>query len=129
MTFHGVVIFVDDIPGVLDFYQRAFGFEVRSFDEKLQYAELESGVTVLAFAAHELGRMLMPHAYERPENGPAGVEIAFATADVIGAFARAVAAGAKPIAEPKRMPWGMMSAYVRSTEGTLVGFGDPTPQE
>jgi predicted enzyme related to lactoylglutathione lyase len=31
----GTVLYVDDVPGVMDFYRRAFGFERRHFDEQL----------------------------------------------------------------------------------------------
>jgi hypothetical protein len=39
----------------LDFYRRAFGFKTRHFDEEMQYGELDTGETALAFAAHETG--------------------------------------------------------------------------
>ena len=72
---------------------------------RLQYGELDTGSTTLAFASHQLGAMLMPGAYARPETGqPSGVEVAFLTSDVQAAFLRAVAAGATPLAEPKVMP-------------------------
>lgn len=53
------------------------------------------------------------------------MEIAFFTGDVAAAFAQAVGAGAKPMAEPKVMPWGQTVAYVRSIEGTVVGLCSP----
>ena len=58
--------------------------------------------------------MLMPDTYPRPANGqPAGVEIAFLVPDVPAAFAKAVAAGAGPVAQPKIMAWGATVAYLR----------------
>ena len=53
------------------------------------------------------------------------MEIGLVTEDVPGAFARAVAAGAEPIVEPRVMPWGGGVAYVRSIEGTLVVLCTP----
>ena len=124
--FGGTAIYVDDVPAALDFYRRALGFETRFFDEALQYGELQTGSTTLAFASHRLGAMLMPGAYVRPESGqPSGVEVAFLTPDVPAAFARAVAAGAAPLAEPKVMPWGATVAYLRGIEGTLIGLSTP----
>jgi lactoylglutathione lyase len=124
--FGGTAIYVDDVPATLDFYRRALGFETRFFDEALQYGELYTGSTTLAFASHQLGAMLMPGAYARPETGqPSGVEVAFLTSDVQAAFLRAVAAGATPLAEPKVMPWGATVAYLRAIEGTLIGLSTP----
>ena len=124
--FGGTAIYVDDVPATLDFYRRALGFETRFFDEALQYGELDTGSTTLAFASHQLGAMLMPGAYARPETGqPSGVEVAFLTSDVQAAFLRAVAAGATPLAEPKVMPWGATVAYLRAVEGTIIGLSTP----
>jgi catechol 2,3-dioxygenase-like lactoylglutathione lyase family enzyme len=124
--FGGTAIYVDDVPATLDFYRRALGFETRFYDEALQYGELDTGSTTVAFASHRFGAMLMPGAYTRPEMGqPSGVELAFLTSDVPAAFARAVAAGATPLAEPKVMPWGATVAYLRGVDGTLIGLSTP----
>jgi hypothetical protein len=72
--------------------------------------------------------MLMPGQYLRPDGGrPSGVELAFFTPDVPAAFAKAIAAGAVPLAEPKVMPWGLTVAYLRSPEGTIIGLSTPAP--
>jgi catechol 2,3-dioxygenase-like lactoylglutathione lyase family enzyme len=126
MKFGSTVIYVEDVPSVLDFYRRAFGFETHFYDPVYQFGELETGETLLSFASHELGERLMPGGYVRPGNGqPAGVEVAFLTPDVLGAFARAIEAGAVTVAEPKVMPWGQTVAYLRSIEGTLIGLATP----
>ena len=128
MQFGGTVLYVDQVSPVVDFYRRAFGLEPRFFDETLGFAELETGASTLAFAAHSLGEMLMPNQYLRPAGGrPSGVEIAFLTHDVPASFAKAIAEGATPVTPPRRMPWGLEVAYVRAPEGTLVGFSEPPP--
>jgi len=128
MKFAGTVLYVDEVPAVVDFYRRAFGFDLRFFDETLGFAELGTGGSILAIAAHSLGERLMPGEYSRPADGrPAGVEIAIFTADVSASFAKAIAEGAAPIAAPKRMPWGLEVAYVRAPEGTMIGFSEPPP--
>jgi len=127
IKFGGTAIYVDNVRVALDFYGRAFGFKTRFFDKALQYGELETGSTVVAFASHQLGEMLMPGAYVRPVSGPAGVEIAFLVPDVPAAFANAVAAGALPLAQPKTMPWGATVAYLRGPEGTIIGLSTPMP--
>ena len=126
MRFYGTVLYVDDVPRVKDFYHRAFGLQTRFYDEALQFAELETGTALLAIASHSLGEMLMPGQYRRPDGGqPSGVEVGFITADVSAAFVKAVESGAIALAEPKLMPWGATVAYVRSIEGTLIGFTTP----
>lgn len=131
MRLAGTCLYVEDIPAVLDFYRRAFGFGTRLFDETFQYAELDTGgppgtPPTLAFASHQCGAWLMPDGYVRPAGGgPASVEIAFYTTDVPAAFAQAVGAGAVALAEPEVLPWGQTVAYVRSIEGTLIGFCTP----
>ena len=128
MKFAATVLYVDDVPGTVDFYRRTFAMELRFFDEALGFAELETGGATLAIAAHSLGEMMMPGVYSRPAGGqPAGVEIGFLTSDVPDSFARAIAEGATPIAAPKRMPWGLEVAYVRAPEGTIIGFSEPPP--
>jgi uncharacterized glyoxalase superfamily protein PhnB len=131
MRLAGTCLYVDDVPAVLAFYRRAFGFGTRFFDEAAQYAELDTGGTpgappILAIVSHQCGEVLMSGKYVRPVGGgTSGVEVAFYTDDVPAAFDRAVRAGAVVIAEPKVMPWGQTVAYVRSVEGTLIGLCTP----
>ncbi len=123
MNYGSTVLFVNDVPAVMEFYCRAFGFEMRFYDEDYQFGELDAGGAVLGFASHQCGERMMPGGYTPPAGGrPSGVEIAFFTSDVSAAFDKATGAGAEPVAEPKEMPWGQTVAYVRSVEGTIVGL-------
>jgi uncharacterized glyoxalase superfamily protein PhnB len=118
MRFGATVLYVNDVAAAIDFYRRAFGRALHSYDETLGFAEFDTGGSVLALASHAVGELLMPGAYSRPEGGrPAGVEIGFLTDDVPGAFAKLIAAGATPIAAPRRMPWGLEVAYGRLCAG------------
>jgi uncharacterized glyoxalase superfamily protein PhnB len=127
LRFGATVIYVDgDVPGVLDFYHRALGLKTRFYDPTYEFGELETDGPAIAFASHGTGELLMPGSYQRPERGqPSGVELAFFTTEVAAAFKRSVDAGAVAISEPKVMPWGQTVAYVRSIEGTLIGFCTP----
>lgn len=128
MRFCATVLYVNDVSAAIDFYTRAFGLTLRFRDETLGFAELETGGSVLAIASHSLGEFLMPGVYSPAEGGqPAGVEIAFLTADVPAAFAKLIAEGAAPLAVPKRMPWGLQVAYARAPDGTLLGLSEPPP--
>jgi lactoylglutathione lyase len=127
MNFGYTIIYVDDVPATLAFYEKAFGLATRFLHESNGYGELETGATALAFAAHEVAEQNLPGGYSRisPEGQPCGMEIGLTTTDVPGAFEKAVAAGATPLSEPKTKPWGQVVAYVRSIEGTLVELCSP----
>ena len=116
------VLYVNDMPSVVDFYRRALGLEPRLYDEANGFAELgDDGL--IAIASHGAGELMMPGAYPQSESGhPAGVELAFYTDDVAAAFDRAVSAGGVALASPREMPWGQTVAYVESVEGTVLGF-------
>lgn len=127
-----VVVYVDDgaVPAALEFYERALGLTRRFYDPDYQFGELAGrGTVTLAVAAHMTGERLMPAGYERPSLGTrvANAEVAFTTDNVRGAFTRAVAAGAKVLAEPYVLPWGQEVAYVRAPDGTLLGLCAPLP--
>lgn len=136
MELAGTVLYVDEVPPVLEFYRRAFGIEPKFVDldvqlpgrlpsELYQFAELATEGGPLHLATHALGALLLP-GYERPPDGrPAGVEVAFFTADVEAAFERAVEAGAEVVARPEKAPWGQTLSYVRSIEGTFIGICSP----
>jgi uncharacterized glyoxalase superfamily protein PhnB len=126
MNFGYTIIYVDDVAATLEFYENAFGLATRFLHES-GYGELETGATVLAFAAHEVAEQNLPEGYARisAEGKPFGVEIGLTTTDVPAAYEQAVAAGAQPVSEPKTKPWGQVVAYVRSIEGTLVELCSP----
>jgi lactoylglutathione lyase len=127
MNFGYTIIYVDDVPAVLKFYEQAFGLATRFLHESNGYGELETGATTLSFAAHEVAEQNLPDGYTRVTSSgkPFGVEIGFTTDDVPAAYHKALAAGATPIAEPKTKPWGQVVSYVRSIEGTLVEICSP----
>jgi len=127
MKFGYTIIYVNHVPETLAFYKAAFGFDTRFLHESGAYGELETGVTALAFASHNLGQMNLDGQYQKSDitQIPLGVEIAFITEDVNAAFDKAVAAGAVAVAEPKLKPWGQTVAYVRSIEGSLIELCSP----
>jgi len=125
MKFGYTIVYVDDVEVTLDFYHRAFGFEVKFLHETKTYGELATGETLLAFAIHELGMSNQGEYIRVDADKPLGIEIAFITDNVKGAFEQAVAAGAEPISEPVMKPWGQLVAYVRAPEGTVIELGAP----
>ena len=123
MQYGNTVLFVDDVPAVLAFYRSAFGFQTKFYDQEFGFALLDTAGGDIAIASHDAGSRMMPGTYRRPDSGhPEGVEIAFYTSDVAAAYDRATSAGALSLAAPRKMPWGQTVAYVRSIEGSIIGF-------
>ncbi|MCB9076110.1 MAG: VOC family protein [Anaerolineaceae bacterium] len=127
MKFAYTIIYVPDVAKAAAFYEQAFGLQQRFVHESGQYAEMETGATTLAFALDELAHSNLPGGFREndPAQPPAGIEVAFTTADVTAAYQQAVAAGAIGLAEPKTKPWGQVVAYVRDLNGVLVEIGTP----
>ena len=116
-----VIVYVPEVQGAVDFYGHAFGIQPRFVHETGQYAELETGATVLAFA-DETSTTSTPDVFEpnRASRKAAGAEVALVVEDVPAAFARALGAGATPVVEPVAKPWGQVICYVRDLNGFLV---------
>ena len=116
-----VILYVPDVAATVAFYERAFGLARRFVHESGQYAEMETGATALAFAdeafASATCRAFRPN---RPDQEPAGAEVAFVADDVDAAFGEATSAGAVGHVAPHRKPWGQTVAYVRDANGVLV---------
>ena len=115
-------LFVTDIERSLSFYEAAFGLRRSFVHDSGQYAELETGTTALAFAAHDLARTIVRTPYRASARGepPAGFELGLETDDVPAAYARALGAGAESVSPPEKMPWGQTIAYLRDPDGVLV---------
>lgn len=127
MRFGYTILYVSDVAASLDFYERALGQRRRFVHDSGQYAELDTGETALALAAHELAAANLPGVY-RPEQHPGSrpaFEVCFVTQDVQGAFDRAVTEGADAVTPPQTKPWGQDVAYVRDPDGNLVELASP----
>ena len=120
------IIYVADVIATVDFYERAFGLERRFVHESNMYAEMQTGETLLAFAAEPMAEMnglaVRPN---RNTDVAAGFEIAFVTADPKVAYHNAVTAGAAAITAPAEKPWGQLVGYVRDLNGCLVEICSP----
>jgi lactoylglutathione lyase len=127
MRFGYTILYVSDVAASLDFYERALGQRRRFLHESGQYAELETGSTALALAAHELAAANLPGVFrpeERPSMRPA-FEVCFVTDNVQAAFDCAIEEGAESVSPPKTKPWGQDVAYVRDPDGNLVELASP----
>jgi lactoylglutathione lyase len=126
LRFGYTILYVRNVAASVEFYERAFQQPRRLVHESGQYAELETGPTTLAFAAHELASANLPEQPEPGESAPGDrFEVCFVTEDVEGAFSRALEAGADAVSQPEVKPWGQHAAYVRDPDGTLVEIASP----
>lgn len=120
-----VIVYVPDVAAAVAFYERAFGLS-RRFVHESGYGELETGSTVLAFAAEALiasqGITFQPNRRSTPA---AGVEVALVTEDPAAAYRKAIEAGAEPVQPPTQQPWGQTVAHVRDCSGLLVELCSP----
>lgn len=127
MKFGYVITYVADVAETVKFWESAFGIKTRFVDPSGQYAELETGITALAFAAHAMGDTNLPNGYVRADlsEKPLGVELALVTSDVSAATTKAVLAGGVVIKPPAVKPWGQTVSYVRTPDGSLVELCSP----
>ncbi|GKS91057.1 VOC family protein [Acidovorax sp. SUPP2522] len=124
MQFGYTILYVEDVPGTVAFYEAAFGLSRRFVHEAGDFGEMETGATALAFSSLQL----MAQLGKNPQRAVAGApqcEIAFTTADVAAAVDRAIQAGATLVQAPESMPWGQTVAYVHDCNGFLVELCTP----
>ena len=76
LRFGWTILHVPDVSAAVAFYERAFGMQRRFVDPQSTYAELQTGTTTLAFAAHEFVRQLGTHSQNAAAAAPEGFEIA-----------------------------------------------------
>lgn len=119
MKFRYTIIYVDNVPNTLRFYQKAFGFEIGFEHESGDYGELVTGETNLAFGSHALQSYLGKTSQDADPKRPS-YEIAFETDDVDAAYATAISAGATAVSAPKQMEWGQVISYVHDDNGVLI---------
>ena len=122
MRFGYTILYVRDVVASVEFYERAFGLERRLLHESGQYAELETGATALAFAAHDLAAESVR---DLAHKEPAGFEVCLVDEEVEAAYKRALEAGAETVSEPQEKPWGQHTAYVRDPDGALIEIASP----
>lgn len=124
MKFRYAILYVDNVPDTLSFYEKAFGFEPAFIHEGNDYGELITGETKLAFSAKSLMREIGKTPSDADPSSPS-FELAFETPDVEADFERALQAGATKVQEPTEMSWGQMVSYVADPNGFLIEICAP----
>ena len=122
MKFRYTILYVKDVSASLDFYCDAFGMKLKMLHESGGYGELDTGGTILSFAA--LSGLKEKNAMAPNAENPT-FEIAFETDDVAAGMNKALKAGAKLVQAPALMPWGQTVAFVSDPDGFLVEICTP----
>ena len=124
MKLRYTIMYVPDVAKAVLFYRDAFGLEIGMQHEGGDYAEMETGVTRLAFSSVELMRKIGKNPGTPDPKAPV-FEIAFETDDVTGSLETAIAAGATLLLPATQQPWGQTIAYVSDLNGYLVEICSP----
>ena len=124
MILRYTILYVDDVPTSLAFFEKAFGFGRVFLHDCGDYGELATGTTKLAFSSRDLMRQLGKTPAAPRADAPT-FEIALETEDVAGALQRAVAAGATLIQDVREEPWGQTTSYVADPNGYLIEVCSP----
>ena len=127
MKYGYTIIYVSSVEETLEFYQKAFGFNIKMIHESKTYGELDTGGTILAFASHELGEMNLRGKYLKGniDDQPFGIELAFVTEDIHTAYEKAITQGAVSIKLPEEKPWGQVVGYLRAIDGSIIELCTP----
>ncbi|WMN61149.1 glyoxalase [Pseudoalteromonas xiamenensis] len=125
-----MVIYVEDVPEVLDFYYQAFGLTTAHLSEMGDYGELDTGEIVVGFATHPLAQSQFKQNYIRshPKQPALGYELIISCTNVFEAYDKAVEAGAEPYCPPG-IRGSDCKGYVRAIEGTLIALVNITEQQ
>ena len=124
MKFEYAILYVENVEATLAFFCSAFDLKRKMLHESGDYGELATGATTLSFSSLKLMTSL-GKSPARAVSGKPTFEIAFTTGDVPAGVAKALAAGAKLVQEPKKMPWGQTTAYVSDRNGFLIEICTP----
>lgn len=120
------LIYVPDVIATAEFYERAFGLKRKFVHPSQQYAEMDTGATVLAFASNEMASGNELHIRTNRKDQPAaGFEVCLVTTEPHSAFEQAVREGAESIRAPEVKPWGQTVAFLRDLNGCLVEICTP----
>ncbi|MEQ8471388.1 MAG: VOC family protein [Marinoscillum sp.] len=129
MKYGYTIAYVENVEATISFYERAFGFSRKFITPELDYGELVSGETTLAFASFQLGNSNLKMGYERLSNSdkPTGIELVFVTEKIEEDFTKAIEAGAITLEPLTQKPWGQTVGYLRDPNGILIEICTPLP--
>ena len=127
MKYRYTIFYVADVEKTIQFYEQAFGFNRKFVTPELDYGELVSGETTIAFASIELGNSNFKRGFLPIGNTekPMGMEMAFVTEEIEENFQKAIDAGAILFEKIVQKPWGQKVGYLRDLNGILIEICTP----
>ncbi|KAJ3076519.1 hypothetical protein HDU98_002504 [Podochytrium sp. JEL0797] len=122
MKFGYTILYVEDVPKTIEFYENAFGMKRSFITETGDYAQLDGGAVALGFANHTLASS---HGFGYNKTPAPPFEIALVSENVQADFDHAVKCGAKILSKPSQKPWGQVVAHVQDLNGFIVEICSP----
>lgn len=129
MKYAYTIIYVNNVPETISFYENTFGFKKKFITPENDYGELISGETTIAFATIKLANTNLKNGFVKNNNKPFGVELAFTSENINLDFKKAIQFGAtiyEPIVEK---PWGQKVGYLLDNNGFLIEICTPIQQK
>lgn len=115
------ILYVKNVQTSIDFYQVAFGLELKFKHESGDYAEMQTGETTLAFCCYDLADQVVRMSYQKPSfDRPIASQLTLEPTDVKSAFEQAKCAGARVLCEPEIKPWNFEVAILQDPDGHLI---------
>lgn len=118
------ILYVQDVPKTLEFYENAFGFKTKFLHEAGDYGELDTGATTLSFSSLKLMKELGKNPKTADPAAPI-FEIAFETDEVKKWLDQSIKSGATLVQDPQDKPWGQTTSYVSDPNGFLIEICSP----
>ena len=121
------ILYVDDVPKTIAFYNKAFGFEQKFLTPENDYGEIVSGTTTIAFASIALGKSNFRNGFKKSDlnEKPFGIELAFTTEAVEKVMENAIKNGAENLEDTVTKPWGQKVGYLRDINGFIIEICTP----
>lgn len=125
MKLDGFGIFVKNLKTQIEFYRDVLGFEIKEdASDKNVFLE-KDGTLFLMYGRSDFEEMTGSE-FGYADSVSGHFEIALGAENysaVDREFERTVSKGAKPVMQPKTMPWGQRTCYIADPEGNLIEIG------
>jgi uncharacterized glyoxalase superfamily protein PhnB len=118
-------VITNDVKQLVDFYEPVLEFKAKWASK--DYAELSTGVGVLAIFSQQAQQNYIPGSTEAAKNKSMILE--FRVADVDQEYRRLQSLVKTWVKPPSTQPWGTRSLYFRDPDGNLVDFYAPATNQ
>ncbi len=131
MKYAYTILYVENVPESIKFYENAFGFSPKFVSPEKDYGEVISGQTTIAFASLDLGNSNFKNGFKKIDinEKPFGIEMAFTSENIESDFQNAINSGATEYEPIIEKPWGQKVGYLRDNNGFLIEVCTPIKSE